>query len=104
MHPGFPREILPGDMPFLFEGGESSWASTSAELLSSMAALQAFGFLFLGVARAGRGGLPQGLRPTTATKQFEGQGVINYWQTSHLQLQQAVTSLASLSPSWPVVF
>ena len=33
-------------MPFLFdESGESSWASTSAELLSSLAALQVFGFL-----------------------------------------------------------
>ena len=44
--PWFSLEILPGDMPFLFDGGgESSWASTSAELLSSLAALQAFGFL-----------------------------------------------------------
>ena len=55
--PWFSLEILPSDMPFLFDGGgESSWASTSAELLSSLAALQAFGFLE--VAHAGRGGLP----------------------------------------------
>ena len=44
--PWFCLEILPGDLPFLFdEVGESSWASTSAELLSSLASLQAFGFL-----------------------------------------------------------
>ena len=33
-------------MPFLFDrNGDSSWASTSAELLASLASLQAFGFL-----------------------------------------------------------
>ena len=50
VHLGFSLEILPVDMRFLFDqGGESSWAPTSAELLSSMAALQAFGFLELPV-------------------------------------------------------
>ena len=38
--------LLPGDVPFLFKpGGESQWASTSAELLASLFALEAFGWL-----------------------------------------------------------
>ena len=46
--PCFALEIFPGDLPFLFdEAQESSWASTSAELLASLASLQAFGFLEL---------------------------------------------------------
>ena len=37
----FSVEVEPGQAPYLFdENGESSWASASAELLASLAALQ----------------------------------------------------------------
>ena len=42
----FAVRLLPSDVPFLFKpGGESQWASTSAELLASLFALEAFGWL-----------------------------------------------------------
>ena len=41
-----PSDVIPGDLPCLFkEGGDSQWASTSAELLASLAALKAFNHL-----------------------------------------------------------
>ena len=44
--PWFYLDIRPNDLPCLFkEGGELEWASTSAELLASFAALVAFGHL-----------------------------------------------------------
>ena len=41
----FHVEIKPGEAPFLFREEKSQWASTSAELLASLAALHAFGWL-----------------------------------------------------------
>eukprot|EP00439_Symbiodinium_sp_Y106_P051504 s3800_g6.t2 len=42
----FCLDVTPGDLPCLFkEGGDSQWASTSAELLASLAALKAFNHL-----------------------------------------------------------
>ena len=39
----FCLDVAPGDLPCLFkDGGDSQWASTSAELLASLAALKAF--------------------------------------------------------------
>ena len=36
-------DIRPGDLPCFFkENGDSQWASTSAELLASLAAMKAF--------------------------------------------------------------
>ena len=43
--PWFSLEVFPHDLPCLFKSGESGWASTSAELLASLAALVAFGHL-----------------------------------------------------------
>ena len=43
--PWFSLEVFPSDLPCLFRDGESGWASTSAELLASLAALVAFGHL-----------------------------------------------------------
>ena len=45
-HRWFIIEVAPHQAPFLFDKGlESSWASASAELLASLAALQLFGYL-----------------------------------------------------------
>jgi len=41
----FSIEVSPSEAPFLFRDGKSQWASTSAELLASLAALNAFGWL-----------------------------------------------------------
>eukprot|EP00435_Cladocopium_sp_Y103_P025733 s2122_g6.t1 len=42
----FSIKLFPSDAPYLFkEGGESQWASTAAELLASLCALKAFGWL-----------------------------------------------------------
>ena len=42
----FSVRVLPEDAPYLFkEGGQSQWASTSAELLASLMALHAFGWI-----------------------------------------------------------
>eukprot|EP00435_Cladocopium_sp_Y103_P049214 s1608_g14.t1 len=42
----FALKILPQDAPYLFKAsGDSQWASTAAELLASLAALWAFGWL-----------------------------------------------------------
>ena len=41
----FHVEIKPDEAPFLFREEKSQWASTSAELLASLAALHAFGWL-----------------------------------------------------------
>eukprot|EP00435_Cladocopium_sp_Y103_P068426 s272_g31.t1 len=42
----FSLKLLPKDAPYLFKpSGESQWASTAAELLASLAALWAFGWL-----------------------------------------------------------
>ena len=47
----FSLELGPAEVPWLFnDKGESSWASTSAELLASHASVVAFGFLKPGVA------------------------------------------------------
>ena len=43
--PWFSPEVFPSDLLCLFRDGESGWASTSAELLASLAALVAFGHL-----------------------------------------------------------
>ena len=47
----FHVEVKPEDAPFLFREEKSQWASTSAELLASLAALHGFGWLEVGVAR-----------------------------------------------------
>ena len=42
----FAMRLLPGDTPYFFkEDGSSQWASTSAELMASLVALHAFGWL-----------------------------------------------------------
>ena len=41
----FSLEVGPAEAPFLFREEKSQWASTSAELLASLAALMAFGWL-----------------------------------------------------------
>ena len=42
----FSVQVVPSQAPYLFDNqGESSWASASAELLASLAALQVFGYL-----------------------------------------------------------
>ena len=45
LSPWFSLKVFPSDLPCLFKDGESGWASTSAELLASLAALVAFGHL-----------------------------------------------------------
>eukprot|EP00435_Cladocopium_sp_Y103_P004894 s4940_g1.t1 len=49
----FSLKLTRDEVPFLFKpnGGGSQWASTSAELLASLAALQAFGWLDVGSQR-----------------------------------------------------
>eukprot|EP00435_Cladocopium_sp_Y103_P009589 s465_g2.t1 len=49
----FSLRLTREEVPFLFkpDGGGSQWASTSAELLASLAALTAFGWLEFGVTR-----------------------------------------------------
>ena len=81
----FSLEIFPGDAPWLFKGenSESSWASTSAELLASLVALKSFGLPAVG----------EGHR--TAMQLRCGGGTDNK-STSHLVRKR-------LSTKWPVM-
>ena len=81
----FSLEVLPSDAPWLFrgEGSESSWASTSAELLASLVALKSFGRPVVG----------EGHR---ASMQLRCGGGTDNKSTSHLVRKR-------LSTKWPVM-
>ena len=57
----FSLNLKPADIPCMFKGdGSSQWASTSAELLASLAALHVFGWLTQSKDRKSLGPGPDG--------------------------------------------
>ncbi|CAE7301293.1 unnamed protein product, partial [Symbiodinium sp. CCMP2456] len=85
----FAVEILPSQLPWLFkEDGSSQWASTTAELLASYAALHAFGHLATNGRRDNLRLVVNAGTDNRSTPAIQQKGLSNKWpvQAVHMQM------------------
>ena len=94
----FHVEIKPDEAPFLFREEKSQWASTSAELFASLAALHVFGWLQVDSSRKSLSGALTGGTDNLANQFLTAKRSTTRWPLMIINMQLShCLSLASLS-------